>query len=80
MTELDPDMRVDKMTYVISMDEFLSTQEVPVETVGLVERFTPTIMGNILSDYFSLQQGSPTLKVKTIYCGTRNHRYFWVQK
>ena len=35
----------------------------------------PTIMGIILSEYFSLQ-GSPTPKIKTIHYGTRNHRYF----
>ena len=35
--ELDPGMSVDKTTYVFSMDELLSTQEVLIETVGLVE-------------------------------------------
>lgn len=40
--ELDPDMSVDKMTYVFSMEELFSTQEVLVETVGLVEGFNET--------------------------------------
>ena len=42
--------------------------------------FDQLLLGNILSDYFSLEQESPTPKLKTIHYGTRNHRYFWVQK
>ena len=37
--ELNPDMNVDNMTYIFSMDELLSTQKVQVDTVGLAERF-----------------------------------------
>ena len=41
----------------------------------------PTIiMGNIFSEYFSLHQGSPTPKIKTIHYGTEEHRYSCVQK
>ena len=40
--ELDPDISADTMTYVFSMDELLSTQEVLVETVGTVEGFKET--------------------------------------
>ena len=38
-TVVDPDTGVDEMAYVFSVDELLSTQEVPVETVGLVGGF-----------------------------------------
>ena len=42
--ELDPDMSVGEMTYVFSTEKLLSTQEVLVGTVGLVERFKETLL------------------------------------
>ena len=39
MIELDLDTSVDKMAYVLSMDELLFTQQALVETAGLVEGY-----------------------------------------